>query len=81
MDSPQLDRLLDLPFEVEARLPGPTLRVSQLLNLRAGSVICTAHPAGASGGVFAGNAYIGSGELYVVNGRHAVRMVQFSEKS
>jgi len=35
MDSPQLDRLLDLPFEVEARLPGPTLRVSQLLNLRA----------------------------------------------
>ncbi|MGC9949779.1 MAG: FliM/FliN family flagellar motor switch protein [Bryobacteraceae bacterium] len=81
MDSPQLARLLDLPFEVEATLPGPLLRVSQLLNLKAGSLISTSHPAGESVDVFAGNACIGSGELNVVNGRHGVRMVRFSGKS
>jgi hypothetical protein len=31
--------------------------------------------------VFAGNAYIGSGELDIVNGRHVIRMVRFSGKS
>jgi len=81
MDSPQLARLLDLPFQVEATLPGPSLRVSQLLNLKAGSLISTTHPAGESVDVSAGNAYIGSGELNVVNGRHAVRMVRFRGKS
>lgn len=78
--SPQLARLLDLPFQVEASLPGPTLRVSQLLDLKAGSVIATTHPAGESVEVFAGSAYIGSGELNLVNGRHAVRMVSVSGK-
>jgi flagellar motor switch/type III secretory pathway protein FliN len=80
MDSPQLARLLDLPFQVEATLRGPTLRVSQLLSLKAGSLISTTHPAGESVDVFAGNAYIGSGELDIVNGRHVIRMVRFSGK-
>jgi len=80
MDSAQLARFLDLPFELEATLPGPALRVSQLLNLKAGSVISTRHPAGASVNVFAGDAYIGSGELNVVNGRHAIRMIKLSGK-
>ena len=81
MDASQLARLLDLSFQVEATLPGPTLRVSQLLNLKAGSLISTTHPAGESVDVFAGAAYIGSGELNVVNGRHAVRMVRLGRKS
>jgi flagellar motor switch/type III secretory pathway protein FliN len=81
MESPQLARLLDLPFQVEATLPGPTLRVSQLLSLKAGSLICTTHLAGESVDVFAGNAYIGSGELNVMNGRRGVRMVRFKGKS
>jgi flagellar motor switch/type III secretory pathway protein FliN len=78
MDSSQLARLLDLPFQVEATLPGPSLRFSQLLNLKAGSLITTSHLAGQSVDVLAGDAYIGSGELNIVNGRHAVRMVTFS---
>jgi len=78
MDSAPLARLLDLPFELEASLPGPMLRVSQLLNLRAGSVISTRHPAGESVNVFAGKAHIGSGELNVMNGRHAIRIVKLS---
>jgi len=81
MDSPQLARLLDVPFQVEATLPGPALRVSQLLDLKVGGLISTDRPAGESVDVFAANAYIGSGELSVVNGRHAVRMVKLSGKS
>jgi len=76
MDSPQLARLLDLPFTVEATLPGPTLRVGQLLNLKAGSIIHTTHPAGESVDIFAGSAYIGSGELNTVNGAPAVRVLR-----
>jgi len=81
MDSRQLERLLDIPFEVEATLPGPTLRVSQLLSLKAGSLISTAHSAGESVDVVAGNTYIGSGELSAMNGRRGVRMVKFGRKS
>ena len=81
MDSPQLARLLDLPFQVEATLQGPTLRVGQLLKLTAGSLITTTRPAGESVDVFAGKAYIGSGELNVVNGRNSVRMVRLSGKT
>ena len=81
MDSPSLARLLDLPFQVEATLRGPHLRVSQLLDLRVGSLISTPCAAGGNVDVFAGNAYIGSGELNVMNGRNAVRMVRLSGKS
>ncbi len=81
MDSPELARLLDVRFQVEATLQGPNLRVSQLLALKVGSLIPTNHPAGETVDVFAGNAYIGSGELNVMNGRNAVRMVKLGGKS
>ena len=80
MDSPKLARLLDLPFQVEATLPGHPVRVSQLMNLSAGSLIATPLRAGETVNVFAGNTYIGSGELSVVNGRNAVRIVRLGGK-
>ena len=81
MDAPQLARMRDLPFQVEATLPGRALRVSHLLNLKAGSLISIPRPAGETVDVFAGNVYIGSAELRVVNGRHVMRMLRLAGKS
>ncbi len=81
METSEVARWLDLPFEVKATLAGPILRVSQLLSLAPGSLIATSHPAGASVDIFAGDAYIGSGELDIVNSHHAIRMVRLGGKS
>lgn len=74
MDSAPLTPLLDLNVDVEARLQGPVVRVSQLLSLKAGSLIGTVRPARKRVDLFAGNTNIGSGKLIIAHGRGAVRM-------
>jgi flagellar motor switch/type III secretory pathway protein FliN len=76
-----LSHLFDIPLAVEATVSGPALRVSELLTLRAGSVIATRRAAGENIDLFAGDAYIGSGELAQINGHIAVRMVKLKGKS
>jgi len=80
-DPSALSHLFDIPLEVEATVNGPALRVSELLALREGSVIATRRAAGENIDLFAGDAYIGSGELAQINGCMAVRMVKLKEKS
>jgi flagellar motor switch/type III secretory pathway protein FliN len=81
MDAASLAHLLDLPFPVEAALEGPTLRIGDLLALSVGGVIVTRRAAGENIDVFAGGAWIGSGELAGLNGAAVVRMVNFKGKS
>ena len=71
---------LGVPLTVEAVVEGPRLKISDLLALRAGSVIATTLPAGESVGVRAGGSEIGAGELTSVDGRLAVRMLDFHGK-
>jgi len=71
---------MGVPLTVEAVVEGPRLKISDLLALRSGSVIATRLPAGESVGVRAGGSEIGAGELTVVDGRLAVRMVDFYAK-
>lgn len=78
-DPSLLAHLFDIPLRVEATVAGPAVRVSELLTLRAGSVIATRRAAGENIDLFVGNAYIGSGELAQINGRIAVRMVKIKE--
>jgi flagellar motor switch protein FliN/FliY len=75
-DSFALSHLFDIPLDVEAKVKGLDLRVSELLTLKVGSVIETRRAAGENIDLFAGDAYIGSGELAQINGRIAVRMVK-----
>jgi flagellar motor switch/type III secretory pathway protein FliN len=69
---------LGVPLPVEAIIQGPKVKISDLLSLRAGSLIVTRLPAGESVGVRAGGSPIGSGELTALNGRLAVRMLDFN---
>jgi flagellar motor switch/type III secretory pathway protein FliN len=71
---------LGVPLTVEAVVEGPRLKISDLLALRAGSVIATTLPAGDSVGVRAGGSEIGAGELTALGGRLAVRMLDFHGK-
>lgn len=75
------EQVLDVPVHFEAVLPGPVLRVGDLLALGEGSLIKTARPAGETIEVFAGGALIGFAELADANGRHAARMVRFHDGS
>jgi flagellar motor switch/type III secretory pathway protein FliN len=71
------EHLLDIPLLFEALLPGPAMRVSELLALAEGSLVKTAQPAGETVEVFAGGALVGFAELADAAGRRAVRMVRF----
>jgi flagellar motor switch/type III secretory pathway protein FliN len=76
-DFDQVAHLLDIPLEVEAVVEGCTLRVSELLDLAAGSLVLSGRASGENVDVFAGRALLGSGELARTNGRTVVRMVRF----
>jgi len=74
----EFEHLRDIPLRFEAVLPGPVLRISELLELAAGSVLKTGRAAGETVEVLAGGAYIGSAELADAGQRRAVRMIGFS---
>ena len=74
---PNMEYVLDVPVYFEAVLPGPVMRVSELLALGEGSLIKTTRPAGETVSVFAGGSLFGFAELAAANGRRAVRMVRF----
>jgi flagellar motor switch protein FliN len=74
-----MERLLDVPVYLEAVLPGPSVRVSELMALSQGSLIKTNRPAGETVEVFAAGSLIGFAELTEADGRRAVRMVRFHD--
>ena len=65
----QLSLLDDVPVDIEA--------ASEILALRAGSVVSTGLRAGESIDVFAGRARIGAGEFSSNGQREVIRMVRF----
>lgn len=70
----------DVPVDVEAAVPGPVMRVSELLELRQGDVLNVQHPVGENIPVFAGGSRIGVGELSHINRRLILRMVRFGSE-
>jgi flagellar motor switch/type III secretory pathway protein FliN len=68
---------LGVPLPVEAVIDGPRPKICDLLALREGSIIATRLPAGESVEIRAGGSEIGAGELTVLDGRLAVRMLNF----
>ena len=78
MKAPEQFSLLDdVPVDIEAAVAGPKMRISEILALRAGSVISTGLRAGENIDVFAGRARIGAGEFSSNGQREVIRMVRF----
>ena len=72
--------LLDVPLLVEAIVPSPTLTVGELLQLQVGSVFTTARPSAETVDLFAGETYVGAGELVESGGYAAMQMVRFKTR-
>jgi flagellar motor switch/type III secretory pathway protein FliN len=73
----ELEHVLDVPVRLEAILPGPAMRVGELLDLAEGSLINTGRQAGETVELFAAGALIGFAELADADGHCAVRIVRF----
>jgi flagellar motor switch/type III secretory pathway protein FliN len=73
----EFTHLMDITLPIEAVVEGPALKLSELLNLSAGSLIATRRAAGEHLDVYAGGAYIGCGEWTRANGCAAVRILNF----
>ena len=71
----------DIPLDVAAALAARPLRVSEVLNLRVGSVIATTQRAGGNLEVYAGKARVGAGEFSEAGGRVSVRITRFGSKA
>jgi flagellar motor switch/type III secretory pathway protein FliN len=72
-----LTPFLGVPLQVEVVVDGPGVKISDLLALQAGCIIATRLPAGECVNVRAGESEIGAGELTALNGRLAIRMLNF----
>ena len=77
MVNPELEHLFDIPLRIEACVPGPMMRVADLLALSVGGVVGAARAAGETVDVVAGGALIGAGEISGSNGCRSLRMVSF----
>jgi flagellar motor switch protein FliM len=72
-----IDRFRDVPLEVSAAIAIHPMRVSEIVNLRAGCVLTTAVPADSRVQVFAGSARIGAGECSRAGSQVTVRLLEF----
>jgi flagellar motor switch/type III secretory pathway protein FliN len=76
MDEDKLSPFLDVSLMVEASIPGPRMRLRELLALRPGSVVVTTLPAGTDIQLRAGHRLIGRGDLGSARGKTIARLLQ-----
>lgn len=72
--SRELERILEVPLTIHVELGGKTMRVSEMLEVGAGTVIELDSAAGAPLGIYANNTLIAQGEAVVVGERYGVRV-------
>lgn len=75
----EIGHLADIHMDVEVELDRTTLAVSDLLELKAGSVIAMSRSAGENMDVSIGGAVVGSGEIVIIEESVAVRITDFRE--
>jgi flagellar motor switch/type III secretory pathway protein FliN len=77
MTADDLVRFSEVPLKVEALIPCPRMRISDLLALRPGSIVEAGRLAGENVDVLAGNAFLGIGELTKLDGKLMLRILGF----
>lgn len=76
----QIAHLSDVPIDIEVELGRRTLPLSGILALAPGSVIKMPRSAGENIDILAGGAFIGSGEIVIIEERFGVRITDFREE-
>ncbi len=73
-----LERIEDVPLPLRAELGRKTISFRELLDLKIGSVVPLPRPAGENVDLYASDAYLGSGEILVIDGLLAVRLADIA---
>lgn len=72
--SRELDRILDIPLEIQVELGRRKMRIEELLGIDVGSVIELGTPAGTPLSIYANRVLVAQGEAVIVGERYGVRI-------
>lgn len=75
----ELDRLADVPIEVEVVLGRRPMTMRDVLALEAGSTLRMARAAGENVDMYLGDVLLGTGEIVVIEQAMGVRITDFSQ--
>jgi flagellar motor switch protein FliN len=67
----------DIPIEIEIELDRRMMRVREILELQAGSVIAMHRPAGENIDIYIGKQLVGFGEIVIIENIMGVRITDF----
>ena len=76
-----MDRILEIPLEIHIELGRRRMRINELLNLGAGSVLELDTPAGAPLAIYANDILVAHGEAVIVGERYGVRITEIASPS
>ena len=74
----EIARASDVPMDIQVQLDSRFMKLSEVLELRDGSVLALTKPAGEPLDVFVSGALLGSGEIVVFNENFGVRITSFA---
>jgi flagellar motor switch protein FliN/FliY len=73
----QINRLADVPLQLEVQLDSRRCSVAELVNLRPGSLLRMSRPAGERLEVFAGGAPFAKAEVVILADKAGIRITEF----
>ncbi len=76
-----LEMIEDVPLPLRAELGRKNISFGELLDLRVGAVVPLSRPAGENVDLYASDAYVGSGEILVLDGILAVRLADIGDET
>ncbi len=76
----EIAHVAEVPMHVDVRLDELPIRICDILELDAGSVIRTTRAAGENIDIMIGGAVIGAGEIVIIEEKVAVRITDFKEE-
>lgn len=75
---PDLGPMADVPMSIEVELDRRIVKLLDVLELRSGSVLALAKPAGEPLDIYIGGARLGSGEVVVFNDNFGIRITSLA---
>ena len=76
----EVSRLADIPLPLEVEIDRRPMPVSEIMDLRVGSLIVMKRSAGENIDIYIGGVRIGSGEILIVDNTMAVRITNLDER-
>ena len=73
-EAAKMNRFSRVPFEIHVQLDRISMRIGDILELKAGSVVALKKPAGDNFDVLVGGTRLGSGEVVLMDNSMAVRL-------